>query len=139
MIILLSFLIAAFFLQDAYAFPTKDQNCSKCHSLSKNEASALLKTFRQDIKVLNVSKGPVKYLWEVSYESNGKKGVVYIDLPKKRLFTGSLLDIQSKKDLTQDRLSEIKRVNVSQIPLKDALVVGDKKAKHRVIVFDDPE
>jgi hypothetical protein len=28
---------------------------------------------------------------------------------------------------------------VSQIPLDDAVVIGDRQAKYRVIVFDDPE
>jgi thiol:disulfide interchange protein DsbC len=124
---------------DVYAFATKGQNCTKCHTLKKDEAEALVKKFDRNIRVLDVKISPVRYLWEISVETNGKKGLVYIDLPKKRLFSGSILDIQSRKNLTQDRLSEIKRVNVSRIPLKDALVLGDKNAEHRVIVFDDPE
>jgi thiol:disulfide interchange protein DsbC len=126
-------------VSDSYAFATKGQDCSKCHTLKKEEARALLKTFDQSIKVLGVSKSQAKYMWEVSIESNGKKGLVYIDLPKKHLFSGSLIAIQGKKNLTQDRLSEINKVNVSQIPLKDAVVLGNKNAKHKVIVFDDPE
>ena len=31
------------------------------------------------------------------------------------------------------------KVDVSKIPLQDALVIGDKNAKNRVIVFSDPE
>ena len=122
-----------------YAFAAKGQDCSKCHTIKKEEAATILKKFDQNIKVLAVNKGQVKYLWEVSYESNGKKGIVYIDLPKKHVFTGQLLDVQGKKNLTQESLSELTKVNVSQIPLKDALVLGAKSAKYRVIVFDDPE
>jgi len=125
-------------LQNSYAFATKGQDCSKCHTIKKEEAAAILKKFDQKINVLTVNKSPVKYLWEVSYESNGKKGVVYIDLPKKHL-VGSLIDIKDKKNLAEERLSELNRVNVSQIPLKDALVLGEKNAKHKIIVFDDPE
>ena len=123
----------------SFGFATKGQDCSKCHTLKKDEASTLLKNFDQNIKVLNINKSTAKYLWEVSIESNGKKGLVYIDLPKKHLFSGSLIEIKGKKNLTQERLSEINKVNVSQIPLKDALVMGDKNARHKVIVFDDPE
>jgi thiol:disulfide interchange protein DsbC len=99
----------------------------------------LLKTFDPDVKVLNVKAGPVKYLWEIDIETKGRKIPVYIDLPKKNIFSGSLISIQGKKNLTLDSLSELNKVDVSKIPLKDALVLGDKNAKNRLIVFDDPE
>jgi len=126
-------------LSASYGFPQKDRNCFKCHTLKKDEAQALLKTFDPDVKVLNVKTGPVKYLWEIDIATKGRKIPVYIDLPKKNIFSGSLISIQGKKNLTQDRLSELNKVDVSKIPLKDALVLGDKNAKNRVIVFDDPE
>ncbi len=138
-ILFLSF-IFFFPTTDAYTFATKDQDCSKCHHpLKKDEAATFLKSFDQNIKVLDVKKSPVKYLWEVSFESKGQKGMVYIDLPKKHIISGSLLTIQGKKNLTENSLSEINRVNVSQIPLKDALVLGNQNAKYKVVVFDDPE
>ena len=126
-------------VKNAFSFPVKNQDCSKCHTLKKEEADDLLKIFNKNIKVLSVTRSKAKYLWEVSYESDGKKGLIYIDLPKKHLLSGTILDLQSKKNLTQEKLSEITRVNVSQIPLRDALVIGDKNAKQKVIVFDDPE
>ena len=127
------------FITVSYGFPQKGQQCSKCHTLKKDEAQAILNKFAPNIKVLNIRTGSVKYLWEVDVDSNGKKGVVYIDLPKKNVFSGTLIAIQGKKNLTQDRLSELNKVNVSQIPLQDALILGDRNAKHRVIVFDDPD
>jgi thiol:disulfide interchange protein DsbC len=127
------------FITVSHGFPQKGQQCSKCHTLKKDEAQAILKKFAPNIKVLNIRTGPVKYLWEVDVDTNGKKGVVYIDLPKKNIFSGTLIAIQEKKNLTQDRLSELNKVNVAQIPVQDALVLGDRNAKHRVIVFDDPD
>jgi len=128
-----------FTVSTSFGFPTKGQECTKCHTLKKDEALSLLKTFNQNIKVTDVKQSPAKYLWEVSVETGGKKGVLYIDLPKKNVISGSIIEIKGKRNITQDRLSELNRVNVSQIPLNDALILGDKKAKHRVIVFDDPE
>lgn len=126
-------------VSDVFAFATKGQNCSKCHTLKKEEAITILQNSDQNIKVLNVNPSPVKYLWEVSIESRGKKGLIYIDFPKKHIFSGSLITVQGKKNLTRARLSELKRVNVSKIPLKNSLVLGEKYAKHKVIVFDDPD
>jgi thiol:disulfide interchange protein DsbC len=137
LLFLVAFMLSA--AANSFGFSTKGQDCAKCHTLKKDEAATLLKSFDQNIKVLGVGVGSVKYLFEVSIESNGKKGLVYIDFPKKRLFSGSLFQIQGKRNLTQERLSEINKVNVSQIPLGDALVLGEKNAKYRVVVFDDPE
>jgi len=133
----LTFLL--FTVSTSFGFQTKGQECTKCHTLKKDEALSILKTFDQNIKVTDVKQSPAKYLWEVSVETGGKKGVLYIDLPKRNVISGSIIEIKGKRNITQDRLSELNKVNVSQIPLNDALILGDKKAKHRVIVFDDPE
>jgi thiol:disulfide interchange protein DsbC len=108
-------------------------------TLSVDEALTLLKELDPNIKVTAVKPSPVEGLWEVDIEAGGKKGLVYVDATKKYLLSGSIIDIKEKKDLTQERISEINKVDVSQIPLDDALVMGDKEAKYRVIVFDDPE
>ena len=68
-----------------------------------------------------------------------KKGLVYVDFSKKYFVSGSLFSITEKKNMTQERLSDLNRVDVSQIPLEDALVMGDPKAKIRMIAFDDPD
>lgn len=124
---------------NSFAFVTKGQDCSKCHNLKKDEAAALLKELIPGVKILTIRTIPVRSMWEVVLQTNSRKELVYIDFSKKYLLSGSLIDIKGKKNLSQDRLADINKVNVSQIPLKDALVVGDKNAKHKVIVFDDPE
>jgi thiol:disulfide interchange protein DsbC len=107
--------------------------------LSKEDALAALKELAPDIKILEVRPGPVAGLWEVDVESGGKKGILYLDSSKRYMIQGSIVDLQTKSNLTQERYNEINKVDVSQIPLDDAIVMGDKTAKHRVIVFDDPE
>ena len=108
-------------------------------SLSVDEAFTLLKDLDPNIKVIAVKPSPVEGLWEVDIEAGGKKGLVYIDATKKYLISGAIIAIQEKKNLTQERLDEINKVDVSQIPLDDAVVMGDRQARYRVIVFDDPE
>jgi thiol:disulfide interchange protein DsbC len=132
-------ILLLFLSADAYGFSQKGQDCLKCHSLKKEEARTLLKSFDPNIKVLDVKRAPAQYLWEVQFEANGKKGLVYIDFPKKHLFTGTLFDIKGKNNLTQNRMAEINKINPSQIPLQDALILGNKNAKQKVIVFSDPE
>jgi thiol:disulfide interchange protein DsbC len=123
----------------SYAFSAKGEDCSKCHTLSKEEAASLLKDLIPNVKVLEVRISPLKGVWEVDVEAGGKKGPTYVDFSKKHLVAGSIIEIKEKKNLTQERLTELNKVDVSQIPLGDALVMGDKDAKHKIIVFDDPE
>jgi thiol:disulfide interchange protein DsbC len=137
--VLFFFILVSFPFSQAGAFEAKGQDCQKCHTLNNGEASALLKVFDPNINVVSVRQSPAKGFWEVSFDAGKNKGVVYIDFTKKHLFSGSLIQMQGKKNLTQDRLSELNRVDVSQIPLKDALVVGSTQAKTKVVVFDDPE
>ena len=119
-------------------FEGKGEDCSACHTLSKDEARDLLKDLPA-IKIFEVRSSPIRGFWEVYLESRGQKGLIYFDFEKKHFFTGNLVSIAEKKHLTQQRLSELNRADVSQIPLEDALVIGDEKARNRVIVFSDPD
>jgi thiol:disulfide interchange protein DsbC len=122
-----------------YAFSEKGQDCAKCHTLSKEDALSLLKDFGQGLKILEVRTGPASGMWEVDVDAGGKKGLVYVHYSKNYVLFGDLYDIKAKKSVTRERLLEINKVDVSQIPLDDALVMGDKDAKYKVIVFDDPD
>lgn len=139
---LLFFVVMAFVLLPvsySYGFSEKGQDCSKCHTLTKDEAVTLMKDFGQEVKVLEVLTSPIKGMWEVDVEAGGKKGLVYIDFSKKYLVSGSIISLKDRTNVTQDRFTELTRVDVSQIPLDDALVMGEKDAKYKVVVFDDPD
>ena len=123
----------------SYGFEARGQECSKCHTLNKEEAKDLLKNIIPDVVILEVRLSPVKAVWEVDLESRGRKGIVYVDFLKKHFFSGALTSIGEKKNLTQERFIELNKVDLSQIPLDDALVMGDQKASIRVIVFTDPD
>ena len=123
----------------SYGFGETEKDRIESPNLSVEEASTLLKDLDPNVKVTAVKTSPIEGLWEVDIESGGRKVIVYVDFSKKHLVSGAIIDLKEKKNLTQERLSEINKVEVSQIPLDDALVMGDKNAKHRVIVFDDPD
>ena len=120
-------------------FETKGQDCSTCHTLTTSEATDLFKNFMPDIKVLEIRVSPSKALWEILSESGGKKGFLYLDFSKQYFIPGPLISVKDRRNLSQERLNELVRIDVSQIPLDDALVMGDPKAPIRVIAFDDPD
>jgi thiol:disulfide interchange protein DsbC len=123
----------------AYSIEKFDHDCLKCHQATNEEVLNLLKASFPDIKVLDVRPAQVKGLTEVTVEAQGQKGILYIDSSRKYLISGSILDVKTKTNFTQQRYNEINKVDISTIPLDDALVMGDKDAKYRVIVLDDPD
>jgi len=138
---LLAFLVlfCLFSPNPSFCFEGRGQDCSKCHALSNDEAKDLLKDAMPDVKIISVKLGPPKGFWEVYLESRGRKWLIYVDFDKNHFFAGPLFSIMEKKNLTQERLTELNKVDVSQIPLNDALVMGDQKARIKVISFSDPD
>ena len=124
---------------DSLGFESKGQACTQCHKLNQDEASDLLKGMIPGLKVLAVSPAQAKGFWEVYIESGGRKGILYVDFTKKYFFSGNLVSIADKKSLTQERMTDLNRVDFSKIPLEDALVMGDPKAKIKIVAFDDPD
>ncbi len=128
------------FVSEAAAFGGCEEDCGKCHSMSRDEARETLKGLIPDIRVIGVRMAPARGLWEVSLETKGKKGIAYVDFSKENVIIGQIVRIKTRKNLTRERLVELNRVDFSKIPLDGSLVMGDpEKAVHRIVVFDDPD
>jgi len=138
--VLFSVCISILVLPSAYTFgfSTKGEDCAKCHVLTKDEATTIVKNFNPGLSVIDIKSAPVQGLWEVTVSTGGQKVLGYIDFSKQYFVKGEIIDIKNKVNLSRDRLTEINKVDVSSIPLDDALVLGDKNAEHKIIVFDDP-
>ncbi|MEZ4600313.1 MAG: DsbC family protein [Syntrophotaleaceae bacterium] len=124
----------------AQAFPKEncgEQTCTDCHSLSRQEAGFLLG--EQAEKILNVELSDMPGVWVVEIEKQGQKYPVYIDFTKTHLMRGEMIRLKDGKNLTTLRNAALNRVDVSRIPLEDALIIGRPKAPTRVIVFTDPQ
>jgi len=110
--------------------------CTDCHSLTRDEA---LKILGGNVdNVLSVRSSPVNGLWEVDVEKAGRRWPLYIDFSKEYVISGRIIQVSTKKNLTGNRMLSMNRIDVSKIPLTGAIVVGKRNAKHRIIVFDDP-
>ena len=137
------FLLTVSFPGTASPFAKIDQDCTKCHTLSAEQARAALNDLIPNVKVLLVQPAPITGLWEIGIDMGGRKAIVYLDYAKKHVISpatrGEVINIQTRTSLTQESFQKINKVDVSKIPLKDALVMGDKQAKNKVIVFDDPD
>lgn len=111
--------------------------CSSCHSLDQKEAGAILGGLVD--KVNKVEMAEVPGMWLVEIEKGPNKLPVYIDFSKKYVLSGSVIRLADKGDVTQERFARMNRIDVRRIPLDDALLLGRKDAKIKVVVFTDPE
>jgi thiol:disulfide interchange protein DsbC len=137
---MLRFIATAFFIIFiASGTPAFAAESSASPGMTSSEALSTLKEIIPEVKVLEVNVTPVQGLFEVVVETKGQKGIIYLDAQRKYLISGSIVDVATKENLTQERFSEVNKVNVSEIPLDDALVMGDKNAPKKVIVFTDPD
>ena len=112
-------------------------SCNECHGMTLDEAKTLLKGGVDQVLAVDFAEVPGMFAVEV--EKQGQKFPLYIDFSKKYLLAGNVFRLEDNQNITQERRVELNRVDLSRIPLGDALLLGSPKAKNRVIVFTDPE
>ncbi len=134
-LVVLSFLFAF----PAAAFPPEagQKRCIDCHSLSVQEASTLLKGGVD--RVLAVSHTEIPGMWVVEVEKDRQKFPLYVDYSKQYVFTGNIIRLKDHQNITAQHAAEMNRVDVSKIPVDDALILGRKEARTKVIVITDPD
>lgn len=138
------FFSLVFFSAEAGAFGGCEEDCGKCHSLQKDEAQQILERLHAaDAKVIDVKMSPIRGLWQVDVDAKGNRGVLYVGFSKKYVIGGAIYEVETAENKTQENLKETPQpdryVDVSKIPLENALVLGDRNAARKVIVFDDPD
>jgi thiol:disulfide interchange protein DsbC len=124
---------------DIHAYEKSEQKCIECHTLSEDEARIILKELAPDIKILSLTPGPINGLWEIGMESGGKKGIVYLDYSHKKIVSGNILDVEKRLNYTRESFDRINRVDLSLIPYEKSIVMGDRNARHKIVVFSDPD
>ncbi len=112
-------------------------SCADCHSITRDEAQQLLGSLVD--KVNQVDFAEVPGLWVVEVEKDAKKLPVYIDFSKKYVVSGNVIRLEDRENLTRQRSTQLQSIDVSKIPLADALLLGEASAETKVIVFTDPQ
>lgn len=135
--VFLAFLISQ---GNAHAFAKgAEQECIKCHTLNSEQAKEILKGLAPDVKILDIKTAPINGLWEIAIETGGKKNIVYIEFSKKKVIAGNIIDAQTKASYTKTSYDKINKIDVSQVPLENSILIGAKDAKYKIVVFDDPD
>ncbi|MGZ3525734.1 MAG: DsbC family protein [Thermodesulfobacteriota bacterium] len=109
-----------------------------CFALNNEEATGILKELmKTEFKILEIREAPLEGFWEVVSEVGQDRMIIYLDKNLKFIITGQILDRQTKRNLTLDRLKEFRKVDAHRLPLENAISMGGGKRK--LYVFTDPQ
>lgn len=143
----LSGVVLLMFLAGAVAAPLlamdcKGADCASCHKLTNEEAMKLLENTGGTIR--SIKQAPVKGMFELLMEKDGKQGLVYIDYSKKYLLQGFIVDFAKLQTVASHseelpRLKQPASVDLKNIPAKSAVIMGNPKSEHKIYVFTDPD
>lgn len=103
--------------------PTPDQVSA---SLKKSYPQVPMKT------VNKLSNG----MFEVVLQNNRP---AYVSADGKFLFTGDMLEISSKRNVSSERSAELGKIKFSGLPLKDAIKLVKGSGARQLAVFTDPD
>lgn len=85
-------------------------------------------------KIDSVRPAPMPGLWEIVIGNE----VRYTDPTVSFLIEGDLIDLKARKSLTEERVSQLNRVDFASLPFKDAVTWKNGNGKRRIAVFADP-
>lgn len=116
--------------------------CASCHTLTPQEATGLLK--KVGGTVTDVRQSPVRGLFELLVEKDGRKGALYMDYGKKYLIQSAVFDLEKLEQVIafKDVLPQpkpIQPVDVKTIPVANAVVMGNPKGNKKLYIFTDPD
>lgn len=79
--------------------------CLFCHTLTREEANQLIKPI--NVSILSIRQSPVRGLFEILVERDGKQGLIFVDYSKKYLMQGIIVETSSlKKNLESTPLKQ---------------------------------
>lgn len=150
-VLLIGLLVVLFFAsvgmlpKKVIAFGGCEEDCMKCHDINTQDVQQILsKLGATEAKPLEIKMSPVKGLWEAIIEDKGVKGIVYIGFSKRHIVSGPIFEVDTKTNKTQETFDKVNReqvryVDYAKIPLEKSLIIGQKDAQYKVVVFTDPD
>jgi thiol:disulfide interchange protein DsbC len=108
--------------------------CSHAESYDKIK-NELQKQLGNNIQIKNIAPSPIPGLFEVVANNS----VIYTDGAAKYLFQGSLVELKTGTNLTEQKEEELNRIKFSELPVKDAIKTVRGDGSRVIAVLADPE
>ena len=89
-------------------------------------------------KIEGVQPAPVAGLWEVRLRTDRGLRILYTDATAAYVIDGSIHDIRTNRDLTEERLRKLNAIKFETLPLDLAVKVQRGNGKRVLAMFSDP-
>ena len=129
-------LLLIFLLTPPLVFAASNSTTGSQPVLTKESAIKALNGIQGE--VLSVDPAEIPGLYLVTMKMQGRVVPIYLDGSGSYLFTGNVIRLKDRKNLTDAHYQRLNPVDISTIPLEDALIVGSPEATQHIIVFTDP-
>ncbi|MCW8859779.1 MAG: DsbC family protein [Deltaproteobacteria bacterium] len=135
-----SFLLPLFLILAGLCLPGISSNSAFASEspaeMSQEDAAKIL----QDIEgeVLSVERSELPGFYRVAMQMQGRVVPLYLDNSGKFLFSGNIIDLQQRRNLTEEHFRQLNPVAIDKIPLDENLSIGSLEAPDKIIVFTDP-
>lgn len=86
-------------------------------------------------KIEEVRPSPLPGIFEVRINADE---IYYVDATGRYLFQGSLLDTQTRTNLTRERVEALHPLPLDKAPLQDAIAMTRGDGKRKLVLFADP-
>ncbi|EYC50228.1 disulfide isomerase [Hylemonella gracilis str. Niagara R] len=73
------------------------------------------------------------------YEVRVGQDIFYTDAQGRHLIQGQIIDLESKRNLTEERTEQLTAVRFQDLPFDDAFIIRRGKGERQLAVFSDPE
>jgi len=85
--------------------------------------------------IKSIAKTPFAGLYEVYMDGD----LLYTDDKVSYLFLGNLIELKSKRNLTEESMQKLTKVTFESLPLDSAIKVVKGNGKRKIAVFSDPD
>jgi thiol:disulfide interchange protein DsbC len=106
---------------------------SACAQASESVIRDTLSKQFPGAQIHSIKKTPYSGLYEVYMDGQ----LVYVDAKSQYVFTGDVIDLKNRSNLTQARLNQLQAVKWESLPLGNALKTVKGNGTRKLVVFSD--
>jgi len=87
-----------------------------------------------DYSIGSISATPLAGIYEISVQGE----LLYADASGRYLFQGALIDLDTRTDLTAQRMEQLNRIDFNALPLHAAITQVRGNGQRKIAIFEDP-
>lgn len=90
------------------------------------------------VKVEGIQPTPMPGIYEVRFRTGDGVQIVYTNADATHFLIGTLIDVKSERNLTEERMRRFTAINMEALPYELAVKVQRGSGKRALVVFSDP-